>query len=240
MLAIQSTYCKYKFKFMKKLIMFLFVLTVLPSALMAQEVRFGVHAGVGMWGLYGGDKYLVNNTKMKVGGLIGGEVSYEFKNHLTLNTGLDLLFRQSKFSILGSYYPLTVIHPEVNSKSVALQLPLTVGYNIQVSPHVAIVPSIGMYVSCGVAGLSGDVTTQKADGKITTGTWKMYDKYVEPTTNYNIDAFKRFDYGMTFEAKMLFRSHYTGTIGYTTGFAKQTNTYGLKNNAVTLSMGYRF
>jgi len=236
---------------MKKAVLFFAVLAAISVGASAQNMKLGVNIGTDL-GWYSSSKPQFNSSDMKAGMVVGGSLSYEFGNHITLNSGLNILYSNNNFSALSIFYTADNApkYKSVDVKTLSFEIPLTVGYNFRIGKTVSLQPNIGVYARCGVASFEGDLTRREAttasDGSTTyneiTGKWKPYDGYSYTTQepNDNLSKLKRWDIGATIGLKMTINDHYSISADYKRGFSEQLKVVGLKNNSLRFTVGYTF
>lgn len=236
---------------MKKAVLFFAVLAATSVGASAQNMKFGVNIGTDL-GWYSSSEPQFNSSDMKAGIVAGGSLSYEFGNHITLNSGLNVLYSNTNFSARSIFYT-TDTEPKYKSvdvKTLSFEIPLTVGYNFKIGKSLSLQPNIGIYARYGVASFESDLTNRVAvtgsDGSTTfneiADKWKPYDGYPyeanEP--NDNLSKLKRWDVGATIGLKMTVNDHYTISADYKRGFSEQLKVVGLKNNGLRFTVGYTF
>ena len=129
---------------MKRFTLFL-LLALYLSLQVSAQVRFGVDAGMNLTHFKSSSNY----KAQKVGGMgagfqIGGTVDYEFKRHWMLMSGASFMQTQSKMEMSYNMLPR---FPDAKIKLNHIVIPLKVGYNIQISKKLSLIPSIGVYGS---------------------------------------------------------------------------------------------
>lgn len=207
----------------------------------AQNIRLGVNAGTDLlW--YTESSGFIHNSNPKAGAIIGGNVSYALNKHWRINSGLNLLFTSAKFDGETKVYsgPIRfVAYKDVEAKTLALEIPLTIGYDFSLSETLKLQPSVGVYGRYGVVSFKGDVYNVRAER---TETWKPYEGSRYPSAD-NIDKLgnmRRWDYGVNAGLLLAAGEHYTISADYMHGFIDQLVKYGMKNNSLRFTLGYTF
>lgn len=202
----------------------------------AQDLKIGVHVGANVSNLSGGNTHRIYDSKYKVGPEIGADIAYTTKSDFTVSSGIGLLTGGGKFSVLSDYYSdegQSTEFSKVNTRPLYIQVPITVGYNISLGKSITLNPNIGLYGRYAFASFKENVTLAytKREEK-----WNCFDNYNNGA--HHIDAFKRFDYGITANVSVVLYKHYCMSFGYKYGLAKLSQQYGMKENSVSLNFGY--
>lgn len=220
---------------MKKIIGFCFFL-MLCLQIEAQKLQFGIHAGTNVSNLSQGGTCRINDNKYKVGAEIGADIFYTTKNKFTVASGIGLLTGGGKFSVLSDYYSdqgQSTEFKEVNTRPLYIQVPITVGYDISLGSRITVNPNIGFYGRYAVASFKENVALAYSKEK---DKWNCFDNYDNET--HHIDAFKRFDYGITANVSVVLDKHYSLSLGYKHGLEKLLPQYGMKEKSLSLNIGY--
>lgn len=202
----------------------------------AQTFKIGAHVGANVSNLSGGDTYRIYDSKYKVGPEIGADIAYTTKSDFTVSSGIGLLTGGGKFSVLSDYYSdegQSTEFSKVNTRPLYIQVPITVGYNISLGKSITLNPNIGLYGRYAFASFKENVTLAytKREEK-----WNCFDNYNNGA--HHIDAFKRFDYGITAILNVVLDKHYSLSFGYKYGLAKLSQQYGMKEKSISLNIGY--
>lgn len=184
---------------------------------------------------------------MKAGFQIGAEVSYEFKRHWILMSGLTFAQTRNTMNLtngtsFGYYFPKTDI--ELNH----FIIPLKVGYNIRFSDNFHLIPSIGWYGSIDFQAGSSPLAIFNEDGNgLTHTTWKPMDGFtynppVGAPFEYpvTLDPFRHWTYGAMGGLKAVVCKHYLISVDYYESIKKAQKQNDLRNYGIQLSVGYRF
>lgn len=214
------------------------LLLVLPFIAVAttfgQKISYGVHTGINISGYHGGDANRVYDNSTKVGGEVGGDFNYHFTPHWMLMSGLNFAQSGGRFAVMSPYAMSAYAEEfkEVNTRVLSFEIPLKIGYDINLGHNFSIIPNVGMFARYTVATFKSNIIL--ADGS--TQKWnstKDFDK-----GSYHIDAFKRFDYGLVGGIDFRFANHYSVSANYKLGLKDQQTQYNLKSNSLNLSVGY--
>ena len=138
-----------------------------------KRTQWGVKAGLNVSSIGGGN---YNNIKAIAGFHAGITIDYAFTNEIYLLAGLE-------YTIKGPIVELSPDDQHINANYI--QLPLTVGYKLQMTDELALIIDAGPYLSYGV------------NGQITEGDHKQ--------DTFSSIALKRFDCGMVVGAAVDFR-----------------------------------
>lgn len=230
---------------MKKLL-YVSLLILTSLSLHAQQLTYGVHAGVNMSTLHSGNSYRVYDSKYKLGYQIGGDVMYTFKNRIVLSSGLDAIIIGGKFSTLSPYYhegSVATEFPEVNSRELSFEIPLKIGYKFRLGEVSSITPSVGAYCRYSMVSLKDNVTllTNLNTKETVTEKWNCFKTYTNPNNpNISIPSFNRFDFGLNVGVQAIIAKHYSISASYSQGLKKHSDKYELKNKDFRFSVGYIF
>lgn len=184
---------------------------------------------------------------MKAGFQLGTAVSYEFKKHWMLMSGLSFAQTRNTMNLtdgttFGYYFPKTDI--ELNH----FIIPLKVGYNIRFNERFHLIPSVGWYGSIDFnAGNSAlEILNPDGNGRIQTH-WKPMDGFsYEPPidTPYpyiaTLAPFRNWTYGYIGGLKAVICRHYTVSLDYYESIKKGQKQNDLRNYGLQLSVGYQF
>ena len=210
----------------------------------AQGLKFGVHAGTDLLWYSAKNNPPFDESNIKAGFVVGGDVAYTFNNNVALASGISLLVSNGQFSALTEYYPVEMKFSEVNVKTMSLEIPLKVGYTFRLGSGISLTPMVGVYGRYGVDSFKGDIVSNIGDTskpETTTESWKPYDGYTNSkTAAYSISPMKRWDFGCSAELKLAVKDHYVISAGYMRGLINQDNYYKINNNSLRLTLGYVF
>jgi hypothetical protein len=185
-------------------------------------ITFGVKAGLNLSNYYGDD---TSSLDPKVGFNVGVTMDYAFSPALYLMTGLDLTTKGAKQSV-GS--------GTITYNPMYLQVPVHIGYKLDVAPGTKIVFHAGPYVAYGVGG------KVSVKGSGVTASWNIFEKIEIDELSFS--GFDRFDFGAGFGVGAEFGRIGVG-IGYDLGFAnvfRDKNDSKSHNMNAALTVGYRF
>lgn len=202
-----------------------FVLTFATNINAQSPISVGVKAGLN-----------VSNQSYKSGGVsISGDAKIGFNAGLTLDinlpsnlavmSGLELSTKGIKFDIENT---------EVSTNAMYLQLPIHLGYKIEVAPRTKVHFNAGPYMAYGIGGKSK--------------TSVLGQDFKEDT--FGDDALKRFDFGLGIGAGITFIDKVQIRLGYDFGLANvgrkginiDEGSYDIKvkNRNFYVSLGYLF
>lgn len=229
---------------MKKLLFLISVMLLVCKA--SAQVKVGVEAGVNLSRMVGSSS-LPSEKTAKVGGQMGVNVDYEFKNRWMLMSGLTFVRMQGELELgenyngasAGAYTNLTSLmkFPEVQSKINYLQVPLKLGYHFRLNERFSVIPSVGAYFAYGVGAGKCDLKVLDGEtGEVSDAQWKPLDGKKER----GLDGFRKWDWGAVAGVKAVWNQHYTLSLDYAYGVKKALSDYGLRNSGFRLSIGYRF
>lgn len=204
-----------------------------------QGVEYGVHVGVNSSKYVDGDASIFIDNSSKTGYELGFDVKYTFKRNVVLSSGLNLVQVGGKFAGLGDFYDFSnsgqvCNFPEINTKIMALELPIKVGYKFNIGRSFAITPNVGVYARYGIASIKDDIRTKDNTNNEKWNCFKDYQK------SYTLEAFKRFDAGVTADVTFSILKHYNVGVSYKRGFVSQQSEYTPKNQSLSVLIGYTF
>ena len=217
---------------MKRLTLFL-LLALYLSLQVSAQVRFGVDAGMNLTHF----KSSSDHQAQKIGGMgagfqIGGTVDYEFKRHWMLMSGASFMQTQSNMEMSYSMLPR---FPDAKIKLNHIVIPLKVGYNIQVSRKLSLIPSIGIYGSYNFsAGKCPLDINSPSDGKENI-------KHVPGSTQkVELGALRHWTYGGIAGLKAVISKHYTVSFQYYEAIKQIQSQCSIRDYGYQLSVGYIF
>lgn len=232
---------------MKRITIFL-LLALYLSLQVSAQVKIGVDAGMNLTHFKSHYSYEAQKKGgMGAGFQIGVTVDYEFKRHWMLMSGASFMQTQSNMELSYSMHPQ---FPDTKIKLNHIIIPLKVGYNIQISKKLSLIPSIGIYGSYNFsAGKCPLEITSPTDGKAIHERWNPMKGYSGefPSSNspgyyYNIglDAFRHWTYGGVAGLKAVVNGHYTASFQYYESIKEIQSQCDLRNYGYQLSVGYMF
>ena len=201
---------------MKKTIIAAALFTACCLHAQAQTWSYGLHAGINSSGYTGGKAYTIYGNSDRIGYEVGGDIRY------TLHGGLLFAHGETAF-------------PEVNTRLLSAEIPLKVGWDFRLGRNVFLSPHIGAYARYALLSIKDNVRTANEEQTEKWNCLKNYNK-----GHRHIEAFKRFDAGLTAEVELHLFRHYLLTAGYRRGFVEQSAQYGLKSQIFTVALGYLF
>lgn len=229
---------------MKQIILFFMLL--LPLSSFAQ-FTYDIKAGVN----FSHFKSSQNTEEKQVGGMktgfqIGVDVSYEFKRHWLLSSGLMFAQTRSTMNLTdGMTYGYFFPHTDVELNH--LIIPLKVGYNVRFCEDFQLIPSVGWYGSIDFNAGKSSLAFFKEGGGWGYTTWKPMDGYtyvppVSESQSYTatLSPFRHWTYGVMGGLKAVVCKHYIVNLDYYESIKKGQKQNDLRNYGLQLSVGYRF
>ncbi|MDR1202546.1 MAG: PorT family protein [Tannerellaceae bacterium] len=221
-----------------KLFIFLvFVIFVCPSTY--GQFSFGINGSLTSSGMS------VPAENMKTGIKMGLFADYTFSNRIVLISGLDYVIKGANGLRSNVNYS-----PQMKIFDIQLgyiQLPVSIGYKINLKDNFSIVPSVGFYCAYGVHGNSKvqsfSFDAEGAD-KYIENSWNPYKKTVcNDWGKTTLTALDRFDMGLTFGLQADFNKILC-KINYDRGFILGWNGFGnikdVRNKSISVGFGFRF
>lgn len=195
-------------------------LLVSAGASAQMPISFGVKAGANLSNF--GGKDAGDDLDAKVGFNVGVTADINVAPSLYVLTGLELTTKGAKYeeSILGEKF-------EVTMNPMYLQLPIHLGYKLEIAPETNLIFRAGPYLAYG---LGGKVTV-KAGGEKEDGDFFGDDE--------DQNGGKRFDFGLGGGVGVEF-GKISATLGYDFGMAKVFKDEKTYNRNAYLSVGYKF
>ena len=91
---------------MKKVFLAMLIMaSLLPLCSMAQQgVKVDLHTGTNLSGFVGGNSYVAQDQKMKMGASVGVGVSYETSKNFVYSSGIDFLMTAGSYTAMSDYY----------------------------------------------------------------------------------------------------------------------------------------
>ncbi len=205
--------------------------------IMAQDLKMGFHVGGNLSGYTGGKQYTIYDKSGKVGYEVGADIQYLLKNKFSLASGINLLQTGGKFSAMSGYAGSTggsqTEFPAVNTKSLSLEIPLKLGYDILLSDNFVLTPAVGLYGRYALVSLKDKVSITGDKGNHDWDCYKDFNKDM-----HHIDAMKKFEYGVVLGVGAKFANHYVLSLNYHRGLNSVSSQYDLKKSDVSCSIGY--
>lgn len=193
-----------------------------------KKVELGVKGGMNISN-FSGD---VQNTDAKIGFNVGVTLDYAFTNELYLLTGLEFTTKGAKTNVSESEYEyqngygyehIEVIKGTFNP--MYLQIPIHIGYKLDVTENTKLVFRAGPYIAYGVG---GKVSAKQANEKESIGIFRT-------------GLMKNFDFGLGLGVGAEF-----GKIGVNLGYdfgiinTWDVNEGSVRNGNFAISLGYKF
>lgn len=199
------------------------VLTFATNINAQSPISVGVKAGLNVSNQSYKSEGLNVSGSAKVGFNAGLTLDINLPSNLAVMSGLELTTKGVKFDIEDTKTTFNAMY---------LQLPIHLGYKIEIAPQTKIHFNAGPYLAYGIG------------GKIK----NSYDN--EKMDTFGDDALKRFDFGLGIGAGVTFVDKVQVRLGYDFGLAdagrKGTDEYGdaydvkVKNRNFYVSLGYLF
>lgn len=186
-----------------------------------QPISVGVKGGLNV----SNQKYksgdLSYSPDSKIGFNVGLTLDLNLPSNLALMSGLELTTKGSKIKEEG----------EITMNAMYLQLPVHLGYKIEVAPGTKVHFDAGPYLAYGLGG--------KTKLKV--------ESFEEEEDTFGKDAFKRFDFGLGIGAGITFMDKIQVRLGYDHGLVNVANSDNsedielkVNNKNFYVSLGYLF
>lgn len=222
----------------KKILVMMWLFSFMASAY-GQQCVYDVHVGLNTSGFTGSNSQTLYGESNKMGMNIGLGVSYAFRSHMEIMSGLDFVLTGGQFGVMSNYIGTdglqTVLFPEVNVRHVSIEIPAMIGFRTEVGRHFQITPMAGFYGRCGLLSIKDKVYA--ADGR-SPEKWDCYQSY--RYDGGSLSAVKRLDFGVAAALRLICFDHYEMTFSYHRGLINQLPDYGAKFQLLSLMVGYRF
>lgn len=210
------------------------------------QFRLGAEIGANVSSL----AIIANSHNVDIQG--GITVDYLLKNGLLLQSGLS--YSSKGASGLWDHYNYLDELRQANIHLGYLEIPVMIGFRIPIMEQIHLVPSIGAYFACGVAGygevdiiISEEHEHARFGGEYWDNPYKAYNK--KEHDDMGIKAFDRFDSGLRFGLSGEI-SKFVISFAYDLGLKKvwsgfdtpsyETSTHKMKNRTANVSIGYKF
>lgn len=201
----------------------------------AQAWSVGAHAGASISSFVGGNAYTIYDQGSKAGYEVGADVRYTLKNGLNASAGLSLTQTGGEFSTMSNFYNRDTQFAPVSARMLSVELPVKIGYDFKVSRAFSVNPFVGVYGRYAFASLKDDVTIAPLKETCKWNCFEDFSRY-----SYQIDAFRRFEAGVSAGVEATIAKHYAVSFSYKRGLTDLSGQYGIKSQAFTLSVGYRW
>lgn len=225
---------------MKK-ISLLFLLCTFCISLFAQRVDYSIFTGVNNTRI-NGDEYKVYDEKSRLGFQIGGNVTYTTMKYFLFGSGLELKLSKGQFAVMSDYVSMTgqpsTLFPKVGAGDISINIPLYVGYKINLFDGLALIPNLGINMGLGIASVKDEVETYDANCSFVVDKWKCYDGYTKESRH--IDAFNRFSFAPRLGMDVVISNHYTLGFTYQRDVTKVAEQFGCKKQSLNFKIGYLF
>lgn len=223
---------------MRRILLFTLLASLQYQLVFSQDFSYGIHAGLNIGGLRSGNAYQVYNYGSKWGYEAGGDIHYRLPQGISLSTGLSIMQTGGKFSAMSNYFSgldSSTEFPEINIGRISMEVPLKIGYLINIGRHLSVMPNAGLYGSFAIASSKSDVVTSSDLKKEKWNSLKPFDKDF-----HHLDGMKRLNYGIVAGLDMLMSEHYVLSFQYCRGLSSLSSQYGLKTHNLSVSVGYRW
>ncbi|MDH6307260.1 hypothetical protein M2451_000409 [Dysgonomonas sp. PFB1-18] len=238
---------------MKKLFKTIFVTITLFIGINAsaqdKPITFGVKSGLNLSN-YSGD---AENLKAKLGFNVGVTLDYNFTSNLYLTTGLEFTTKGVKYDFEesiteeGQTFDLSA---KAKINAMYLQIPIHIGYKVDVNESTKITFHAGPYIAYGVGGKVKIGDEMKIKNGATTVTINMKELKKEfgisdeelplDMDTFGDESFKRFDFGVGLGVGAEFGKFCVG-LGYDFGLANISREGSTARNMnAYLTVGYKF
>lgn len=226
----------------KILVVLMALVSLFPLNGTAQGLKLDVHTGANLAGFASGNSYQVQDKEMKLGANLGLGISYETNKKFVYSTGIDFLLTGGSYTAMSDYISdkggPTEAFPNVNSREIAIQIPVKIGYDFNLGKKWDFIPSIGAYGRYSMVAVKENMT-ECVDGKSNPSfKWDSFSNYQHNTNQ--LKAYNRWDVGALVEGKFVYANNYNVTVGYSRGFTNKSSQFNFKNHSYYLTLGYSF
>ena len=234
---------------MKKII--LASLILFSTGTFAQEINFGVKAGINISNLRGDYPDVIDENKSKIGFHIGGFAEYEINDKFTLQPELLFSTQGNTYGFKdyyggGTYYD----GAEYNLKLNYLNLPIIIKYKVIEKLSIDFGPQIGYVLS---AKTKIDVTEDSRDPSqnysveidmLNDGTYEVGGTTIQSKASVNRLEFS-LNLGTSYDIteKIFSQGRYNlglSTIDKNSTNGTSINSWNMKNSVFQFSVGYKF
>lgn len=226
----------------KILFAFMVLVSLFPLNGAAQGVKLDAHTGANLAGFVSGNSYQVQDRKMKLGANLGLGLSYETSKKFVYSTGVDFILTGSSYTVMSDYVSdkggPSVAFPTVNSREIALQIPIKIGYDFYLGKKWNLIPSVGAYGRYSIFAVKENVTESVTDKSNQSFKWDSFSNYQHNTNQ--LKAYNRWDVGALVEGKFVYANNYNVAVGYSRGFTNKSSQFNFKNHSYYLTFGYNF
>lgn len=214
------------------------VICLIAVAVNAQEkpVTFGVKAGVNLSNVNGD----INENDAKFGFTAGVSLDYAFNPNVYLLTGLDFSMKGFKVSDITVQGVSESITGDLKLNLSYIQLPIHIGYKLDVAENTKVVFHAGPYLAYGVNG------KWKAEAG---GEKESANAFTNDAIENDVPKLKRFDFGLGLGVGAEF-GKIGVNLGYDFGLVNVVDKYmfgdygevdaSIKNMNGYLTIGYKF
>jgi hypothetical protein len=208
--------------------------SVVSTTVYSQDLRFGVKAGLNLSNM---SITNVDNIKYKPGFVVGVTLDIPVASDIYVLTGLEL--SQKGFKLTNSQSVGTVkVEEKLTTSPLYLQLPVHIGYKIEIADGTYFVPQAGPYLAYGLGGKGH----QKFSGEVAgfaAGTDNDYALFGSDGGLKNLDLGIGVGFGLEID-------HINLNIGYDIGLinvakiSESDNDSSAKNGNLFVTVGYKF
>lgn len=199
-------------------------------------LSMGVKVGMNLSSMSGD----VNDADSRLGYQFGVTFNYDFSENLFLETGLEFTLKgydeKADMAVIGG---VEVMNAKQKCNAQYIQIPIHIGYKMDVATDVKISFLAGPYLAYGVGGKT------KLTGYVQTGDyWRPTIDINEKANTFSTGALKEFDFGFGFGVGAEYQK-YVARLGYDFGMVNVSEKFAdekmkLRNRNAYLTFGYKF
>jgi len=245
----------------KSILLTVALLTAIAANAQYNPITFGIKAGANL-SSYSGD---VDYKKVKLGFNAGITLDFALTPEVYLMSGLEFTMKGVKMDAKETFdiegMRASVEFNGSKADAMYLQVPIHIGYKVNLAPTTKLVLHAGPYIAYGIAGKSkvGDEIKITAGGTSITLSLDEYIKQIQEENpdidfdqyfsqregnTFGDDGLKRFDFGIGLGAGLEF-GKFGVNLGYDFGLANIGRKeggidYKIRNLNGYLSVGYKF
>lgn len=205
----------------------------------AQKIKAGFHLGTNISGYTGGKHYIVYDKSSKLGLEIGADIKYLLKNRISVLSGANLLQTGGKFSVMSGYVNTSgngqTQFPEVSTKALSIEVPLKIGYDIEVCRQTSLIPQVGVFGRYGITSKKEKISIA---GYNDTYDWNCFNDFNKDM--HHIDGMTRLEYGVSIGLGMKIADHYSLSLNYRKGLNDVSKQYDIQKADLSFAVGYVF
>lgn len=222
----------------KTVVLSLAVMAVSSNVVYGQSMNYDVHIGMNTTKYMSNDDPRMYGQSAKTGMELGFGARYTMKSGLELSSGVNLTMSSCSFSAFSDYIignQITTMYPQVNMRNVAIDIPVTLGYQIKVCDGVQLTPMVGVYGRYGLFSIKDDLLITDNP---TIEKWNCYKDY--QYGDATLSAARRAEFGLASAVRLTVCNHYELSLTYRRGLTTQLPQYDGKLHSLSLTLGYRF